>query len=347
MTISVPKRERQSNFEMLRLVSILLIIVMHAMGVLFDTSNVINRSLVVFINSFANIGVTLFVFISGYFGIKFRTVRLFEIIGMVWFYTVLLFITEHFVMPAFHIQSPLDGASLKDFIPYFIPVLCKKYWFISCYVVIYCLSPFINHFIDNISQETFRKFLLVYGIFFILAPTFLVFYEISGDLGKGVLNMFFMYAIGRYIRLYGFPRMITVHPYLLSLSMILVIFVANSILSYFGNVVILRFARDNSLFILVEAVAVFYIFSRMSFVCHHVNVLATYVFAIYLCHHVPLDILQSWYASDINVISLWPKLFASIIIAIVVSIVVDVFRHQFVRLLHLWNIVFHFFPQCR
>ena len=80
------------------MIAIFLIATMHAMGQVFDTTSLINRELIVFINSFANTGVSLFILISGYFGIKFKKERLFGIIGIVLFYSLLAFATDTFVL---------------------------------------------------------------------------------------------------------------------------------------------------------------------------------------------------------------------------------------------------------
>jgi peptidoglycan/LPS O-acetylase OafA/YrhL len=324
-TTSLPaKKPRLSNFELLRLVSILLIATMHSMGFFFQTGNVVNRETVVLINSLANIGVTMFVLISGYFGIRFKMRRLIEIVGMVWFYAVLNFCVECFCLH--------KGITVRQLIPYFVPVLCKKYWFITCYVVLYCFSSYLNRACEALKKTDFQRLLLIFGAFFLVAPTVLVFYEITDDMGKGVINMTLMYLVGRYLRLYGFPTFISRRPWLTAVLAMVVIFLANSVLSMGAQTVVLRFARDNSIFIMIEAVCVFYLFSRWHFTSRTVNVLAGFVFGIYLCHNTLLEILRPWYAADIESLNIWPRLAVALTAAIVGSLVVEEIRRVLVKI---------------
>lgn len=64
---------RHSGLECLRIISIILIVSMHILGNTFHTSNWLNKEFILFINTLGNTGVTLFILISGYFGIRFNT----------------------------------------------------------------------------------------------------------------------------------------------------------------------------------------------------------------------------------------------------------------------------------
>lgn len=61
---------RHSGLECLRIISIILIVSMHILGNTFHTSNWLNKEFILFINTLGNTGVTLFILISGYFGIR-------------------------------------------------------------------------------------------------------------------------------------------------------------------------------------------------------------------------------------------------------------------------------------
>ena len=314
---------RQSNFELLRLIAIFLIATMHAMGQVFDTTSLINRALIVFINSFANTGVSLFILISGYFGIKFKKERLFGIIGIVLFYSLLAFATDTFVLG--------KQTETKNLIPVLFPITGRRWWFISCYTVIYCLSPYINLIAERLQRNDFKRLLLVLLGFFFLAPTLLVFHEITDDMGKGIVTMFIIYLIGRYIRLYGMPQVIKDYALPIFLLCTLLIFAANSLLSMQGTV-ILRFARDNTIFILLSSLAVFHIFGQMRFVSAAINRLATYVFGIYLCHFTIISVLAPLYVAHKDDLMLWPWLLLVLLIAYFGSIAIDAIRRLTITL---------------
>ena len=78
---------RHSGLECLRIISIILIVSMHILGNTFHTSNWLNKEFILFINTLGNTGVTLFILISGYFGIRFNTHKFFKMLVVVWFYS--------------------------------------------------------------------------------------------------------------------------------------------------------------------------------------------------------------------------------------------------------------------
>lgn len=61
---------RQSQFELLRLVCIFGIVTMHTWGVFYSTASGMNQVFGILINSLFNTCVSIFVLISGYFGIE-------------------------------------------------------------------------------------------------------------------------------------------------------------------------------------------------------------------------------------------------------------------------------------
>lgn len=310
---------RQSNYEILRLISIFFIASMHAMGQVFDTTSLVNREIILFINSFANTGVSLFILISGYFGIKFKKDRLLGIIGIVLFYSFLKFGVDTFVLD--------KHTDPKDLIPVLFPITGRRWWFISCYTVVYCLSPFINLIPEKLKRTDFKRLLLILLCFFFVAPTLLVFHEITDDMGKGVITMLILYLIGRYVRLYGMPQIIKDYPLAIIIACTLVIFAANSLLSLQGTV-ILRFARDNTIFILLSSLAIFHLFGKLSFSSAVVNKLATYVFGIYLCHFTIISVLQPLYTVHKDDLLLWPWLLLVLLIAYFGSIGIDAVRKK-------------------
>lgn len=93
------------------------------------------------------------------------------------------------------------AALLEAVIKSFFPVISRKYWFYSCYVVLFLLSPWLHAFITRLAEKSFRRFLLLLLVLFSVLPTFFYF-EILPDNGKGLGQMIMIYLIGRYISLY-------------------------------------------------------------------------------------------------------------------------------------------------
>lgn len=72
-------QERQSNFELLRIISVVFIIAMHVLGQWRGAISVVNSQLNVLVNAVGNTGVMSFMLISGYFGMKFRGSKLYHL----------------------------------------------------------------------------------------------------------------------------------------------------------------------------------------------------------------------------------------------------------------------------
>lgn len=151
---------RLSNFESLRIVSILLILSIHIYSqVPYREMSEINQLLGHFINAIGNIGVSCFILISGYFGIKFNAYRFIQIALLTTFYTIFIHIINH----GWEINMALIRSAFT------IPLYHN--WFITCYLILMLLSPFINKSLEHISQNKFKKFLLIQFVIFSIIPT--------------------------------------------------------------------------------------------------------------------------------------------------------------------------------
>lgn len=268
--------QRNSNIELLRMLCIVGIIGMHILRPFFETQDILKTEFILLWNTFANTGVTIFILISGYYGIRFKWERLFSLITIIFFYSVTTHILELTLL-----HRPLDYKVLLSSI---FPVCTKKYWFITCYIVLYALSPFINQGVEAIKQIHFKALLLTLILFFVIAPTCFI-SEILGDNGKGIINMLLAYLTGRYLAKYGFPEIIKKHAVSFMILCFTIIFSLNSAVSIFvKHHVFLQFARDNSAFIFLASICVFYCFLQKTFYSSFVNKLANYVFSVYIIH---------------------------------------------------------------
>lgn len=189
---------RKSNIELLRILCMLMIVSEHLAS--YHNKGTIDNQDLVFtdiIRNFCTCSVNSFVLISGYFGIKFKLPRLLDICNKAWFYSVLGLIIS--IWMGVHAFAPRT-----DFLDFF-PVLSRRYWFITVYVVLYLLSPFINGFVDSLSKDKLFKFLALGGGLFYLWPTLCWATnapQLIPDAGYGIVNFVYLYILGRYIRLH-------------------------------------------------------------------------------------------------------------------------------------------------
>ncbi len=264
------KPERNSSFELLRLLCIYGIIVMHIWGSIDSAMTPANTAWHVLANSIGNVGVTCFVLISGYFGIRFDLKKLIRLDLMVIFFTLLGTLA-------------LGDFGAKALIKACIPVISRQYWFITCYFALCILAPFLNQIPERLSRGSFRNLLLVLLLLFSVIPTFTT-YDIMQDAGKGLAHFVMIYLLGRYLALYhgnaGYRRGRLVSGFLLSTA---IIFALDGTLTFLHDGVVYgTFARDCSLFIIASAVLLMLCFSQMHFTNRVINRAAGDVLAVYV-----------------------------------------------------------------
>ena len=153
----------------------------------------VNHLWVQFLSSGGKIGVNVFVLISGYFLCQSKGISLVKLIRLwlsIFFYSVLF-------VGLFVGLGP-ESLQLKPLIRSLFPVTYSAYWFISTYFVLYLLSPFINWFIQTLSQTKYQRLLILLTVMWCLIPTFMISTFQSNSLWWFV----YLYLLAGYIRSY-------------------------------------------------------------------------------------------------------------------------------------------------
>lgn len=189
---------RLSNFELLRIISMLMILVLHAnfwaIGApdaeTFDSSPIsaITRTLIEMISI---VSVNVFVMISGWFGIR-ATMKSF---GNFVFQCLFFLIGIYVVM----LLLGLAPISAKGVAGCF--ALTKANWFIKAYLGLFFISPVLNTFLEHCSKRQLEYTLVSFYIFQTI-------YGCSGIAdficnGYSVFSFIGLYLLARYLRLYG------------------------------------------------------------------------------------------------------------------------------------------------
>jgi len=163
---------------------------------------------VLFFQGVSIVAVNCYVLISGYFLIKskFKFSKFFALIAQVLFYSVFIYLI---LLATGRIQF-----STVSLFKAFFPILTNEYWFITAYVGMYLISPFVNILIQNINKKQHARLLLVSIVLFSAWPTLLFFfwrYHSVGDAGYGIGSGYsvtwflVLYITAAYIRLYYKP----------------------------------------------------------------------------------------------------------------------------------------------
>lgn len=205
--------KRRSNLELLRIFSILLIITFHYAykgGFNFGTALSGNMLLIKTCWMFGEVGVNLFVLLTGYFMVTgtFRWRKLVLLLAQVFFYHMATLCVYIYVWGAESYQI----TDLKGVFTTFFPVLSNRYWFITAYIILYVLSPYLNKLVQALSQVEHRRLLVTLLLLFCVIPTvFGVVYNNTETLlyYNRLIWMGVVYLMGAYIRLYGTPAIKT------------------------------------------------------------------------------------------------------------------------------------------
>lgn len=270
---------RQSNFELLRIISILMIIMHHYAYYVNQNCKVIgfalNNIVIDFLYIGGKIGVTIFVLIAGYFGIKseFKTKKLIKLLLEVLFYSLIFLIIDIIINGINSINIDLIKKSL-------FPITFSLYWFATTYIILYALSPFINKLINGLNLKDVRKLLLILIMFIYILPTIT-----NKGMGLGNVDIFItLYILGAYIRLKDSDK--SNKNYLIYFVLCIIFIIAMQLLCEWKNMnkYINYFASMNNITVLISSVSLFMYFKNINIQSELINKIASITFGVYLIH---------------------------------------------------------------
>ena len=280
---------RNSSFELLRIIAIIFIGFLHSMGIAYKGQlSEANNLLGDVINAVCNTGVCCFILISGYYGIRFKAGRFVQLCILTTLYSILV--------------ALLNSNGKFDFSFYKALFVIPRYgnWFMACYLITMIFSSFINSFVENWDRLKFANLLLISFACFSVVP--ICFPRPDSPImdnyggGKNLVYFLFVYMTGRYVRMHhdvDYSRVITFGVFLLcSLSIIFLNSMIHQILHRPDNI----FAMDNSPFVLLSSLSIFYFFKSLSFSNQIVNWVASSVLTVFL-----LDGIRAYVDRFINV----------------------------------------------
>ena len=158
--ILMPKENRNTNIELLRIISMFLVLCVHAdflsLGVP-DLNDFDSNQLVVivraFIESLSIVCVNVFVMISGWFGVRASVKGLCSFIFQCLYFSLGLYFCSIFFLRPFSVQGLISS------------LLMSSYWFIPAYIALYILSPALNAFLEKFNSKQVSIALLIFFSF--------------------------------------------------------------------------------------------------------------------------------------------------------------------------------------
>lgn len=190
--IMVPRR---SSLELLRIIC-MIFIVAHHFGVHGGYGNMemsfFNQFVICLLSAGGKLGVNIYVLISGYFLInsKFNIMRIVKTVGLTAFYSATIYLIFSLATPGFEF-------SFDELLDNVFVVRNSAYWFVTCYVAMVILSPFINKLIYALSEKEHISLILVLLFMQVAFPHSRAYISLSQTAWFVTL-----YIIASYIRLY-------------------------------------------------------------------------------------------------------------------------------------------------
>lgn len=229
----------------------------------------------VLIESLSIICVNVYILISGFYGIKFKLKGLFKLFFQTCFFVIILFLVFEPDKSLSNISSALwDLVTIKD------------YWFIRAYIVLFCIAPMVNIYIESAPKRQFELLLLLY---FIIQTVFAYLSQSSWwQDGYSPLTFLGVYMLGRYIRLYpnkffDLPKRYDLLIYM-SLSLLISVLYMMFTLLFQSSGKVFNYICP---FVVLSSVYFFLFFTKIKIQSKLVNTLAAGAFACYLVHMSP------------------------------------------------------------
>lgn len=273
---------RQSNFELLRIICMVMIVTWHALGHGGAINNTEISSMNFFIahilKSLAVVAVNCYVIISGFFGIdsKFKKTKIMNLYAQVLFYSItisLLFWT-----------SDIEQITVEGIIKMAFPVITQTWWFMSVFLVLYLLTPYINKLLKLLNRKEFYMLLITLLLIFVVWPSLPYTKPIDKSKGYSLYNFILLYMIGAYIRIYyknkKINKYITLLVYLIS-SILLGVININVSRSLGYNWGIYSY---NYILVYISSIALFLFFKELNIKSNLINKLSGLTLGVYLIH---------------------------------------------------------------
>ena len=294
---------RESSFELMRLVLMFMIIFWHLIiNFIFVHPNT-PISLIVWnlLYYLLIIHIDTFILLTGYFQSKKEIIGIRKIIKLnnqAYFYKIIILI----IFLILHI-TPLSPLKIFQLIQ---PItLYEQYWFISIYILLYLISPYLNKLLNQLSQKEHKRFISILFIISSIIPIITNELAYSNNKGYSLLNFILMYSIGAYLRKYPLKKsnffskktksrrkltFISIYIFLAIINVLLFNFsptleeTQNPILIELSSIIInMRNAYNNPL-IIIESIFFFSYFSELNIKSKIINSISSVSLDIYLIH---------------------------------------------------------------
>lgn len=280
--MDIVKKEaiRDSNMELLRIVTMFLIVILHLDIFLLEEPQYYSNQpfvqyYIYFIKSLAIIGVNVFIMLSGWYGITFKWKRFCFLWLQVIYFT--------FIGILFNFITNGDWIDLKSILYFLFQMDQRAYGFFQSYIILYIFSPILNLFTQNNNKNSVPVFLCFFFTIQFLWGCLSWGYIYFGN-GYSALSFMGIYILARYAHIKKVHKKFTHYHWggLYFLSSIILSTIAFTSVNhtYIHN---LAYSYASPL-VIISSFALLAFFSRLEFYNKMTNKIAKHCFAIYLFH---------------------------------------------------------------
>ena len=352
------KKERCSNFELMRIVSMFLIVLFHMIistgGNLINNTTGLTKVILEFICMIIIVHVNSYILVSGYFqhDKKFSLKKMLSLIGMAWFYKVAIAGVIYFLN--IHDFSTLEVIKILS------PIEVQNNWFLVIYLAMYIISPYMNILIEKLSQKEHRKFIIILFIVFTIIPT-ITNQNTFGNTGFSLIHFMYLYIVGSYLKKYPTSENIHFKNYsnnkkrIIYLSAFLFIGTFNFVMyefstqiqsitesntiNYVANAIIKNLFYYQNPILIVQSICYFLFFETLNFKNKFVNKIASLIFSVYIIHENPFVVKHMYKLLNINTGKMiygnriLIKMILATIIVMTVCLIIELIRTKTLKLI--------------
>jgi len=297
--------KRNESLNLLKIISIWFVVGMHFLshsGYIMNALDLFHMeaNMVWLVRSFIMVAVNCFILITGYFQSEkedIKPAKCFKIMDKMLFYSVSISII---LMVVLH-----KKLTIIQVLYTILPFSTKSYWYMTCYIVVYLISPYINSAVGRLNIKEMRNVLLVAIVLFSVIPT--IFNSICSTMddtnGFGIIWFVILYLTGYWLRKSDFHFRRRIIAPGLYIGCCLLTFIVSVLMNWVGVNVYSGFRGYaissigyNYLSVYIASIALFLTFLQLSIpqkITRFINSVASCTGGVYLIHEQPIlrDIL--------------------------------------------------------
>ena len=273
------KQKRNTNIECLRFTLMLFIILWHIIMHGFEykfigTTNFSMQSktgIFAFLCTLFSPSVYCFMFISGWFGIRFSFRKLlhFALLGIICFT----------ISQTIRIIYGYD-LTIRYNLTHSLPIACYNWWFLTDYIMVYTITPFIEYGFKYLDKKTLNKIIATMSyieVFSILT--------LSTNTGSSFYGLLYIYILARYLKNINFNPQLKKLALAYCTSFILlwaICFGASTLSGKYAELSFISLSYNNPLIIIMAAALFFIVKGLRPTYSELLNRLFSSVISIYL-----------------------------------------------------------------